>query len=1385
MQVVDTDPSPERFVGSFPITATTPEGDLTFTASARDTDDNPATADRQVVIDAVAAGTISGTAIKGRLHGATVSIYTFADGVRGALVGTGPTEIDGSFNSITVAEGTSGPLLIEVGGGGSYAEDSQPATVVSLDVNDRLRTVVPAFTDGGAVSGVVVTPATELAVSYLGWLVTAGQGGADLTARWTTAHAALEAMLGIASITTVVPSEPAQVDTLTAADRYGLVLLGLSRTAWTASTAGGGDAGAFGPTINAQKVTNIWSRDLADGCLDGKAGATPLTYGGVAQLTDEALRLQLAQAIVAYLGDSARNVTAFSGPAEVLPLLDAIATGGGNAMPGSCVGAVSGHLFDDNGRTFDRDGPLVTFDGATPLAGAFVRGTIMVEATATDVGMLDPAPTLRITLPMSTVDTDGDINDADIHATFDTAAIMPGGGTLTVVLDGFDHSNNHSDVAMSTRSFTVDNTPPVIAITAPAMDGQFLRGPVTIQYTITEANVMSTTALLDNMTPITPGFQVAAEGAHTISVTVVDRAGWTTMATRTFTIDNNAPVITSVATPSGLVVRPPLTITATATDNFMAAGSLGSAITVTSTPAPTTTTPGSTGGNRTLAVAYSTLPDGPFTARFNVTDRAGNAAVEHVVTRTIDSTPPVLNITGVTANTWYAAPVTVTFGQTDANPGTTTATLDSIPTTSPATVAGEGSHTLIATATDAAGNVTTSTVPFVVDLNNPTLTLQGPAPPTWVRGTLTFQVIADDTLRALGSLASNIVVTATGPGGAIATSPTHTMLADGRRRVDLTIDTTAVDDAAGTGSLTVRFDVTDRAGRTVTLPITRTMDNAAPVVTFTGFPFGDATSGWSRAVAPALVIGGDVIDASPTTISLTIGVATPVAAVVTGATWAHTPGSTLAEGSHVLTAVATDAAGNTASRTYTLGIDRTAPTASNTPRAVYDERNDTFGATGGRPQHIHSGTQVMLGGAGCQAIYKHAYLLDTAPAGDESPAANPLAFDWRANDGVGVGVDPVSLTYAVTSPGGTTTAAYALAPATSGSDTIATSTLRRDGPQAVPALGVVDLTEEGAFTITFAVRDRLGNAATLPRCWTYNPIGAPVDLTGAGAILPAAAEALDALAVYKLNENDAISGLLNNTHPGAGLMRVDLFNRTNDRVWFTFTPSITGATLTKTWSVKYQTISTQTVNVTCNYDTGVISGPPAICVSDGDYTGTLPGETVVTSTPFTATPTVRLFDMTTPSNPIVVPTCPTCEPLEFELVPGKPYTAVVAIKHLQPIGFTGITSGYLEGNTGVAPGPIVPTTRLPIAPLTTTGDGVNRYCSAFTVLTPFTARCTQATTVGGVRWAAALGFGAAQITTVAASAAGSTLTFKRTGTNVLATVQVLTYSWSTTESPTP
>jgi hypothetical protein len=94
-------------------------------------------------------------------------------------------------------------------------------------------------------------------------------------------------------------------------------------------------------------------------------------YGGPTLLTDEATRLDLAQALVAYLA-SAQNQTQFAAPADVLPLLDTWATGGGNTGPGSCAG--TNHTFDDAGASFDREGPVITW-GAFPATDPFVRGS--------------------------------------------------------------------------------------------------------------------------------------------------------------------------------------------------------------------------------------------------------------------------------------------------------------------------------------------------------------------------------------------------------------------------------------------------------------------------------------------------------------------------------------------------------------------------------------------------------------------------------------------------------------------------------------------------------------------------------------------------------------------------------------------------------------------------------------------------------------------------------------------------------------------------------------------------------------------------------------------------------------------------------------------------
>ncbi|MBP9862434.1 MAG: hypothetical protein KBD62_31060, partial [Kofleriaceae bacterium] len=723
--VTDTDPSPERFVAMVPV-AGLPEGPLTLTATARDLDDNLASASRGVVIDQVSGGTISGTVTKGRVAGATVTAYRYGNGARGAAVGTGTTDAMGNLTNLLVADGTAGPILLEATGG-SYAEDAQPATSVTLDVADRLRTVIPAYTDGAALAAVQLTPLTELAVAYLEYLTSTSTGGADLAARWATAHGAIEAHFGVSNVRDVTPSTPAQVDTLAANDRYGLVLLGISRAAWRAAAAGGGDAGAFGSAVNGYAVTRAWARDLGDGCWDGRAGTTTLTYGGVTPLTAEAARLHLAQAIVDYLGDGARNQTTFTTAADVLPLLDTVALAATSA-PGACAG---GALFATPGRPFDREPPVITF--ATPAEAAYLRGTFEVFASAVD--NLDGTPTVTFVSPAL---IDDDTDGHEVHDDVVSTALPD--GPFAMEVRAVDDSGN---AATATRTVTIDNTAPSVTITGPATDGGFYAGVVSLGWTVTEANPQGVTATLDGA-PVSPGSQVANAGAHTLVVTATDRTGATATATRAFFIDNTPPVITTVVAPTGAVVRPPITITATATDNLMAQGSLGSALAVTGTPPPPAGTPGAPAdGSRTLALTYATAADGPLAATFTIADRAGNAATPRTVNLTVDQTNPILtwstaSLTLVGGTYWTsAATVTLTGTATDSNlagvsaswpGGSATATLAGASWTIAGVPAPSAGHAVAVRATDLAGNfieqirtVRSDVTPPVVDFTTTTV----------------------------------------------------------------------------------------------------------------------------------------------------------------------------------------------------------------------------------------------------------------------------------------------------------------------------------------------------------------------------------------------------------------------------------------------------------------------------------------------------------------------------------------------------------------------------------------------------------------------------------------------------------------------------------------
>jgi len=555
--IVDSDPASDRATGVLDsVTPPLPEGAVSIRATATDTDGNLWHVDRVISVDNLASGAASGTVVKGRVSGATVQVYGYADGTRGALLGSGTTLGDGTFQNIAIAAGYSGPLLIEAGGGGAYPEEAAPAGTpnATFDLSDRLRSVVIGYADGGAVSNVVVSPLTELAYTYARFLRTVTPTG-DFTAQWTAAVSVVAAQFGVTDILSDTPTSPSQITGVGNADRYALVLIGLSQTAYRASTQGGGDAGSFATAMDSIRVVNVLDQDLADGCFDGKINATTqLSYGGTQRPGDQAVRLDLANAIATYLGDGVRNATPLT-VADVLPLLDTLALGGPTNGTGACPG---GGLFETPGDTYDRTPPVIVWQAPTPVDGTWVRGTIVVQATATDE--VDRAPT--VTWLGGLVDSDGDLTNSVATAMVATGA----DGPLTIAARAVDDSGNLGELPV--RVVNVDNTAPVVTVSptgfyvAVAGDYWTASAAPTLTGSVTELNLVSvkvyagavelaTATVAGSSWSLTlPVGTVAGTTPVTLRIEARDRAGNVASVTRSLRHDATPPTI---ATPTTVV----------------------------------------------------------------------------------------------------------------------------------------------------------------------------------------------------------------------------------------------------------------------------------------------------------------------------------------------------------------------------------------------------------------------------------------------------------------------------------------------------------------------------------------------------------------------------------------------------------------------------------------------------------------------------------------------------------------------------------------------------------------------------------------------------------------------------------------------------------------
>jgi len=483
------------------------------------------------------------------------------------------------------------------------------------------------------------------------------------------------------------------------------------------------------------------------------------------------------------------------------------------------------------------------------------------------------------------------------------------------------------DPTPASYTWVVDRTAPSAPVVVSPADGSVTNNPRPAISGTAEAN-STVTVIIDGVSAgtvtanaagawsFTPAANLTAT-SHTVRATATDAAGNVSPAsnTNTFTIDTTPPAAPVVVTPAnGSVTNNPRpTISGTAEAN--------STVTVIVDGALVGVTTTSAAGAWTLTLS-SSLTDGPHTTSARASDLAGNASVaSNTNTFTVDTTAPSAPVVVTPANGSVTSNLrpTVT-GTAEAN-STVTVIIDGLALgtvtadasgawafTPPANLA-QSSHTVRATATDAAGNVspTSNTNTFTIDATPP-------AAPVVLT-------------PANGSSTNNPRPVISGTAEA---NSTVTVIVDG-----ITLGTTTASasgawsftpaSALATGSHTARATAADAAGNVSVSSNTNTFTidttpPAAPVVL--------APANASSTSNPRPVISGTA-EANSTVTVIVDGVTLGTTTTSASGAWSFTPSTALAAGSHTARATATDAAGNTSptSNTNTFTIDTTAPSA--------------------------------------------------------------------------------------------------------------------------------------------------------------------------------------------------------------------------------------------------------------------------------------------------------------------------------------------------------------------------------------------------------------------------------------------------------------------------
>lgn len=375
---------------------------------------------------------------------------------------------------------------------------------------------------------------------------------------------------------------------------------------------------------------------------------------------------------------------------------------------------------------------------------------------------------------------------------------------------------------------------PVVTISSPLNNGYYNAAalPLSPVFSVLEANQYSTRI---------DGWQTS-EGTHTVIVTATDEAGNVGSARATYTVDNTVPTISTTITNGGVY-------------NEATLKNMGQYYEVQdANPASESASP----------LEYT---EGNHTAVVTAVDKAGNKS-EVTINYIVDNTAPVITFNfkdGGYYQSRFLLNLSCYYNVEDLNPGQVNASSLDL---------SEGSHSVTVSASDLAGNSSSSTASYIVDDTAPAI--------SFLLDPLKFY-----NMLTLGEI------------GKYYTAEDINMESVTADTLEMNVD--------GTYEATVT--AVDKAGNILTKSITYNVDNTKPVITFNEklHNGGFYKSSFLNSIKADFYTAEDahlgIVTASSSELDLT-------------------------EGEHTISVTAIDLAGNEATESITYIIDDTAPEIS-------------------------------------------------------------------------------------------------------------------------------------------------------------------------------------------------------------------------------------------------------------------------------------------------------------------------------------------------------------------------------------------------------------------------------------------------------------------------